>query len=217
VTRLKTIFIDWNGTLSTSRFWQQLEEGDHPLHQYYPQIQSTLFKPDAPLAYLIDPWMRGKYTAEAIVETLSKKIDADPAKLFQELVISCQNMVLVSPQVPELVTKLKEKGLKVIAATDNMDTFVRFTSPSLKLEELFDGVLCSYDLKALKHDTDLNGSSLFFGKFLKENNLLPGESLLIDDYAAQKEAIESFGIKVDLIEPKFGLVKRLQEILETLN
>lgn len=30
--RYKTVFIDWNGTLSDSKFWGHLEDKTHPKH-----------------------------------------------------------------------------------------------------------------------------------------------------------------------------------------
>jgi FMN phosphatase YigB (HAD superfamily) len=83
--------------------------------------------------------------------------------------------------IPEMIAQLRAKGLKVVLATDNMDTFHRWTVPSLQLMSLFDDILSSFQLKALKSDCGAEGRSLFFAHYLQTHSIHRGESLVLDD------------------------------------
>jgi FMN phosphatase YigB (HAD superfamily) len=210
--KLRTVFLDWNGTLSVSRFWGHLQEPDHELSHVFPRIEATLFKPKSSLWYVHEPWMRAQMNSEDVVELLAKEIKLEPEKVLQELILSCQNMQFVSDQVPALVNKIRGKGLIVVIATDNMDSFNRWTVPAMGLDEIFDDILVSYDLRGLKGDLDQNGRSLFFNEYLKRHQLLPGESILIDDSKSNSEVAERLGIIYHQIPFGGGLVSKLEEI-----
>lgn len=212
----RVIFIDWDGTLSVSKFWEQFEQPDHPLNLYFSKIQAALFSPSAPLAEMRDAWGRGSYSAEQIVNELSKIIALDQDTILRELRESCQSMVFVTNEIPTLIQQIRSKGPKVVIATDNMDTFSRWTTPALKLSEHFDGVLNSANVKALKSDLDPSGNSLFFKDYLEENHLSPQECLIIDDSQNNQGPLSSFGINYHLIEPGTGLVPKLREINQLL-
>jgi FMN phosphatase YigB (HAD superfamily) len=111
-------------------------------------------------------------------------------------------MQLISENSLNLVTALRSKGIKVVIATDNMDTFHRWTVPSLRLDSYFDHILSSFELRALKADTDEQGRSLFFTSYLKSNAIDPGESLLLDDSdEAFGQIIRQAGIDYQCLKP----------------
>ena len=89
-------------------------------------------------------WMRGKVDAEDITALLSDRFGYSRETIFQDLKESCEAMRLVSDEVFPLVRKLRNNGTKCVIATDNMDTFTRFTVPALRLSEHFDGILRAY-------------------------------------------------------------------------
>jgi len=154
--------------------------------------------------------MRGKYTSEQIIEFIAKNTQQDYQLLLNEFIKSCQEMKYVSPRIPQLIKKLRKKGIKVVIATDNMDSFTRWTVPALRLDVLFDDVLNSYNLKVLKTDSDDKGESIFF-KNLNKNYTIKN-SLLIDDLLDVKPIIKS--LKIDFLH--VTKESELQDHLKTL-
>ncbi len=190
--KYKIIFLDWNGTLSNSKFWGQWENRDHPKHKLFSKIESALF---GELRDLLNPWMRGEMRSEEIIDQISKKTGIDYELLYSEFIESCKGMLFVSENIQSMVSKIRSMGIKVAIATDNMDSFSRWTIPSLNLLETFDDILESSTLKVMKRDFDETGSSLFFRDYLKKNNIFPNECLLIDDGVDKEEKIAKYGIE----------------------
>lgn len=98
-----------------------------------------------------------------------------------------------------------------------MDSFPRWTVPALTLTEMFDDILDSFTLKAMKGDFDETGKSMFFSDYLSKNNILPGESVLIDDSEDKEDRITKIGIVYRKIEPVVGLEPELLSILRSLS
>lgn len=208
----KVVFIDWYNTLSSSRFWSRLEDPKHPNYDYFLKIQPILFSDQS---NIILPWMRGQLTSEEVVDQISDKTGTPKDLIMSELIYSCKNLEFISENSLDLIKSLRKAGLKVVIATDNMDTFMRWTVPSLKLRNIFDGILDSFNLKALKQDFGDNSESLFFSNYLKENLVLPGESVLIDDSMEIDNKIQNIGIEYMRIVPG-GLDEALRKILKSL-
>lgn len=214
--RYKCLFVDWHLTLSKSIFWEHLS---HPMHPHYPifdYMQAALFQPSAPGKWLL-PWLRGQFTSEEVIADICQGTDFEPTLVLQELIVSCRRMALVAETIPAYVANLRAKGIRVVIATDNVDTFHRWTVPSLRLYDMFDGILSSYELRALKEDKDQAGQSLFFSNYLQAHSIGPGESLLLDDGDEQfGNIIRQFGIDFQHIEPGHGLVPALQTLIASL-
>ncbi len=94
------IFIDWNGTLSDSKFWGHLQGSPQ-----YNLIENSLFKH---LKHLIGPWMRGNFSTEEIIEKISENTKLNQEFLLGEFIISCQNMI-VPKSIFQQVKELREK------------------------------------------------------------------------------------------------------------
>lgn len=199
----KVIFIDWYGTLSDSKFWDHLDSPSFEL------IGNSLF---GNLKHLINPWMRGEYTAEDVIHQVSLASNLDQKYLLREFIYSCTNMV-VPRSALQLIKELRQKGTRVFIATDNMDSFSRWTTPSLSLNIHFDGILNSSDIKSLKRDFGESGCSLFFHKFLTENHLQPSDCILIDDNEDVDDQIKKYGIKYLKIDKSANLSLTLQKLL----
>ncbi|HLW00673.1 MAG TPA: hypothetical protein VKT82_18595 [Ktedonobacterales bacterium] len=211
------LFVDWHLTLSTSVFWGQFSAPAHPQHALFALMQSRLFGPDGLNRWLL-PWMRGKLTSEGVLAGVCRGTDVDLAFALQTLQDSCRQMRFVADVIPDAVAALRAKGLRVVIATDNMDTFPRWTVPSLRLRALFDDILCSFDLGALKEDVDQDGRSRFFADYLRRQHIGWGESLLLDDGGEDFGAIiRRFGIDYQHIEPGKGLVPALQALIASLS
>ena len=153
--------------------------------------------------------------SEDVIDAISQELRLDYELLFQEFVIGCKSMKLVSEEIISLISKLRAKGIKAVIATNNTDSFSRWTVPSLKLHEVFDEILNSADLKGLKWDVDEKGQSLFFADFLQTQGIHPGESALLDDNNSEmaRERTQSFGIEYRRVEPQVGLVPELRRII----
>lgn len=185
----KVIFIDWDGTLSPSRFWGHWAL-DKKRVQDYASIQKILFQDSPEIAR---KWLLGDITSEEVVELMSKKTQLTRDDLFSNLQKSCQNMKFFDPSILEVVEKLRQKGIKVVIATDNMDTLNRWTIPALQLTTHFDAILNSHDIKALKREKAEDGSSLFFTPYLNTQKIIPSQTLLIDD-SPNNVVVKDFGM-----------------------
>lgn len=204
----KAVFIDWDGTLSNSKFWSHWL--NHPLHnQHYQAIQSQLF---AKQPQLITDWMRGKLNVEQVIPRLSKIIGLKPSLLLSALATSCQNMTFIEPKLPNLISRLQKTNTTVVIATDNMDTFVRWTTPSLKLRQKTDAILCSHSVGALKSDLNPNGTSKFFNKFLTDARLKPSDCLLIDN-SPSSQSLSSVGMDVALVDQAHSASEILSQLI----
>ena len=212
----KSLFIDWHNTLSTSLFWGHLQDPAHRNHHLFrilqplpPEIHKTLFT----------PWMKGGLTSEEVIYAMSEKLDLDYHLVWQEFILGCQSMQLISEEIIPLISEIRAKGVKVVIATNNTDSFSRWTVPSLKLHEAFDAILNSADVRGLKWDVDEKGQSLFFADFLQKQGPHPGESALIDDNDSEmaRERTQRFGIEYRRIEPQIGLVPELRAIIASLH
>ena len=208
---IKAVFIDWNGTLSTSKFFGHLETEKPDL---YNQIQNILFGGE--LGQLINPWMVGEYNSEDIVTKLSQQLGLPYEELMHHFIFSCENMI-ISEEVLDLIDQTREEGIKVVIATDNMDSLDRWTSEALRLNEHFDWILNSYYLKSRKGQFDEEGKSLFFDDFLAENNLMPENTILIDDSEDKGGNLSRYGIEYRKVEFDNGLKAELQKILKAIS
>jgi FMN phosphatase YigB (HAD superfamily) len=202
---LKVIFIDWDGTLSRSRFWQHWLDEDP---ESYNKIQQVLF---AGNAKIVQDWMRGSVSSEQVVNEVARRSGLDYHYLMSALIKSCKSMTLAHPKVLDSIKAKRDKKVKVIIATDNMDTFNRWTVPALNLEEHFDGILNSINMGALKEEFDEDGTNPFFRLYLNQNSLRPDQFLLIDDRDMSQTA-KRLGIGFIQVTPSFSVVNALQII-----
>lgn len=207
VRRPKIVFIDWSGTLSKSKFWGHLESTDNT---FFKQLEDSLFKNNVEL---LKPWMIGKMTSEDILKKITKETNSEYETVFNEFVRGCKQMEFVDPKIPTLIRNLKKTGTKVYIASNNMDSFDRWTIPAMKLNKLFDGIINSFSMKALKHDFDINGSSLFFNEVFNKESVKPEETILIDDSEDKDNKLTKFGIIYKKISDKVTLVDELIKLI----
>lgn len=207
--KIKVIFLDWNKTLSNSRFWEQLEDVNHKYNSHHQKIINSLFIDNKAL---ITPWMQGKLTSEDICKAIAKNTGIEEKIIFEELVESARDMKFVFEEIPELLLKIRNKGIKVVIATDNMDTFNRFTVNSMALKNLFDDILNSYELKAMKGDFE-SEKSLFFDEFINKNNLNYFETVLLDDSTSNSDPLTGLGMQTIQITSPDNLIYNLKKYL----
>lgn len=206
----KAIFIDWNGTLCNSKYWGHLEDNKHPDHYIFEKIEASLFDSHK---HLLEPWMRGNYSTEEIIDIIAGYTEVTKDQLMTHFVRGCKEMKIISLKITELIKNLRKNGRRIIIATDNTDSFNRWVVPTLGLQKSFDGILNSYDLRALKNDFNGKGESLFFGQHLKSNNLAPKDCILIDNSEDKYNLIQNYGIQYVRIKGTSELENALANLL----
>ncbi len=160
---MKTLFVDFDGTICTDRFWQSLPENEKTL------VQNAIFKDNQEM---VRDWMRGKCSSEEVNQYLANHLGIPYQQLWDTFVSDCSNMH-VAPEILTAIQTLRSRYY-IILITGNMDCFSRFTVPALKLDEYFDTIVNSSDEGQLKTD---NGGETFL-KYLKGTI---GDAVLVED------------------------------------
>lgn len=207
-TNYKTIFFDWNKTLSHSLFWSQLADPKHERHNWHKNIVDFIFVKNR---NLIDDWMRAKFDEKYVAKLISKEFGYSENLILKDLAESCRNMQLVSDEVYELIGRIRNNGTRCVIATDNMDTFLKYTKPALKLENYFDDFLISFEKKLLKFDVEEN-SIPFFDDYLKNNRLTYADVLLIDDRVDKSGTYTKLGFRILQITNSDDFLEKLRRL-----
>lgn len=201
----KVVFIDWDGTLSNSRFWERWIGTDK-----YDLIQKELFVDGIEYIRL---WMTGLLTYSKVLRFVESKTGIAYDELAGELEYSARHMKFIDNEVTNLTHKLRGNGVKLVLATDNMDTFRLWSVPALGLETLFDEVLTSDTRGSLKSEIYSDGTSKFFSQYLTQNNVQSGESVLIDN-SLDIRVVENFGIDFLHVNETTSLAQHLRTLLK---
>ena len=192
------IFIDWYGTLNSDLFWSGLLPR--------PEMKVAKQKLIGPDTDIFNDWMRGKYTSEEINCLMAEWSGLPYELLWKEFVASCQVMS-VDESVKEIIQELRLSAY-VVLATCNMDCFNKFTVPALKLEEVFDKIIVSFDLGFLKTEKD----GEFFLSTLHEINIPIERSFLIDDSKSLCDFFTALGGRAYQINNKDEVTAALENI-----
>lgn len=203
------VFLDWNGTLCWSRFWESLRTEGSPEYALGQKIEQLLFSKKQTL---INDWMRGSISSEQVNTFLSQKLDVNPERLWKIFVKNCVHMKF-DDQLRQQIKRLK-KHSHVILATDNMDCFSRFTVPALGLEKIFDRILNSSDLGYHKAEKD-GATFLMCSKLF---NVPMKNAFLVDDSIKSCEYFNMLGGKAYLVrDGKADTQRFLEDISWTLS
>lgn len=208
--RYKAIFFDWNKTLSNSLFWEQLDNPDHERHAWGKDIGDFIFVKNR---HIINDWMRGKIDSDHVVSMINDEYSYSKNHILNDLAESCRNMRFVDDSVPTLIKDLRSNGVKCVIATDNMDTFMKYTKPGLELEKYFDDFLVSSELGKLKFDFE-DESIPFFDKYLSQNNLSYHDVVLVDDCADRTGTYEKLGFDILQIFNSDDFVNKLDDLVK---
>lgn len=196
---MKTLFVDFDGTICHDRFWRSLPINENK------RIQDFLFSGHNSI--VLD-WMKGVYTSEEINELVANETGLVYEYLWRTFVSDCKNMI-VEKEILEAILQLRNK-FHVVLITGNMDCFTRFTVPSLKLQEYFDVIVNSFEEKRLKSDE--NGSS--FIKHCRGN--ISDATLIEDSEKSCKIFINLGGVAHRVIE-KDDTLKYLRNLVYELS
>ncbi len=203
------MLIDWHGTLSNSLFWEPWQAGTAVERRMAAALQEAMFRVNH---HLLSPWMCGKLSSEDVVGRAASVAGVPFAGAMDAFIASCQSMRLVSDAIMPLIANLRSQGITVGIATDNLDSFTRWTVPALDLDRHVDVILNSADLGVMKGDTRDDGSSAFFGNFLHARRDLPGMTVLLDDSDDMVEVASAAGINHQLIHLEWNVICALQEL-----
>jgi FMN phosphatase YigB (HAD superfamily) len=201
---MEALFIDWYMTLSTSQFWER-RPGSRLTPTDLARVEHYVFNQPG----LVREWMLGSIASEEVCERAANGLDLRPKDVLADLAESCRTMALYDPSVIETLRSLGGRGIRVVLATDNMDTFARWTVPALHLDAIFDEILTSASRGALKADV-VRGQSAFFEPWLSDHGMKPSETVLVDDCAVP--AVEAIGMEVRVVDHPSKLAEVLAEL-----
>ena len=207
MTNIKVILFDWHNTLSKNVFWENIQETDTDL---YNNIRNRIFNENN--CNIIKDWMRGKFSSKQFLKKFAK--DNKELKFLEdELVKSCESMKFAYENIEETFINLKSKGIKLGIASDNMDTFKKYTAPKLKLNKYFDNILSSNEIGYLKTDL-INNEPIFFNEFLKSNNYSYNDCLFIDDSEKTTNLYKQKNMNVERIKDTCNIVNIIKKYIE---
>ena len=195
---MDVVFVDWYKTLSTSSFWEYRPGSRLPPAELA-EVSRYVFGQHQ----LVRDWMLGAMAAEDVCALAGAYIGLRTDDVVADLEHSCRRMELCDPSVIDTLRSISGRGIKVVVATDNMDTFRRWTFPALHLDTVFDDALTSDGCGALKADL-VDGQSPFFAPWLAEYGIAPSDAILLDD--CRVPAAEEIGMAVQLVEDPRRLV-----------
>jgi len=201
---IRVVFVDWARTLSTSLFWQQ-RPGCRLSAADSARVDSYVFS----RAQLLRQWMVGAVAAEEVCAFAAASLGLPAADLLADLEHSCLSMQFDDPASVGAVGALRAQGIKVVLATDNMDTFHRWTIPALHLRDIFDAILDSASLRVLKGDL-VDGHSPFFEPWLSDQRVAPSEAVLVDD--SPSPSATAIGLQTRRVEHPGTLARILTEL-----
>ena len=150
--------------------------------------------------------MIGKRTAEEINQIVAEDLRIPYDRLWKLFVNDCETM-RVSRTTLKRISSLRDT-YTCILITGNMDSFTRFTVPTLKLDDYFDYINNSYFVG--KHKGDNGGA-----QFIEYANALnvPIEScVLIDDSVKNCDLFEKLGGTAYHISPGHDVDAYLAEL-----
>jgi len=191
------LFVDFDGTICFDKYWRSL-----PLEKY-DQIQNFIFGEDKTI---LNSWMKGEYTAEEINKIVADKIDIPYEELWGLFMLDC-NTMQVPPEILEKLNSLRKKYV-VILITGNMDSFTRFTVPSLHLDTFFDHINNSFFHKSFKDD---NGGKIFV-EYADALVVPIGNCILMDNSVKTCEIFTVLGGKACLITPEQDIMSYLDDL-----
>jgi FMN phosphatase YigB (HAD superfamily) len=206
----KVIFFDWHKTLSECDFWGQLKDPIHDRNHWHKNIINFLFVENDTL---VQQWMRGKVSEEEILQNISEKFGYSIEILREDLAESCCAMTLLSEEILPFITSLREKGIRCVIATDNMDIFKKYVVLALRLDDYFDDILVSSEQGALKFDIAEGGQSIpFFHSYLKGKGWNYTDALLLDDRIDESGAYKQLGFDTFQVKNTNQFLEKMRKL-----
>lgn len=191
------LFIDFDGTLCFDKYWRSLPPAQ------YEQVQELIFGKDKTR---LNDWMLGKYSAEAINKIVADSIGRTYTDVWSLFVNDCKTMN-VSVETLEKISSLRERYVTILV-TGNMDSFSRFTVPSLHLNTYFDHINNSFFER--RHKTDEQGS--IFTEYAESLHSSIEKCILIDNSEKICECFSKLGGTACLITSEHNINSYLAQL-----
>jgi putative hydrolase of the HAD superfamily len=179
--RISTVFLDMDGTLLDLHYDTHFWLGHVPWR--YAEKHGLTF--DEARARLMQRYEAKLGTMEWYsVEYWTRELEMDITSLKQEVT----HLISVHPHVNEFLTRLRERGKRVVLLTNahriSLDLKMRHTG----LESFFDAIICAHDLGVPKENPD------FWGRLQGVEAFLPQHTLLVDDSLPVLRSARNYGI-----------------------
>lgn len=175
---MKILFVDFDGTLTSDRYWRSLTKEKNDI------VQRVFFGEDKTI---VGEWMRGGYTAEEVNKIVAKALNMSYEKVWEIFVSDCQT-IKISDELLRSLASLMQK-YRTVLITGNMDSFTRFTIPALSLDEHFHHISNSFYEEI--HKTDNDGE--LFSRWSEKLGIPLIDSILIDDQSKCCKIFERLG------------------------
>ncbi len=150
---------------------------------------------------------RGTYTMEQAVELYCKnnpELEHDIKKVLSD---DWVEMLVEKTETSEYLKQLKQEGFKVFALTNFHREAFEFVENKYDFFKILDGIIVSSHENVLKPEPRIY--ELLLGKY----NLVPEETVFIDDVKKNTDAAEKLGIKGIVFTNIDDLKKDLTELL----
>jgi FMN phosphatase YigB (HAD superfamily) len=185
----QTLFVDWHGVMSNTRFWSTYQ--DETLHSgvAHPDVIGDSVRRVFASPEVVRDWMRGRTSTEQIVEQyLVEGDDRVATRFLCDFVADECARTEVDSWLVKALGVLRAKYY-IVLATDNMDCFTDGIRMREDLRCVFDDYISSSDIGVLKSEDP----EFFFGSWMQRKGLDPRRAVLIDDCEENCKAFESLG------------------------
>jgi len=179
---IETVFLDMDGTLLDLHF------DNHFWLEYVPQKYADKFSMNLADAkeklYATFKTMEGKLEWYCI-DYWSEQLDLNILELKRD----CSHMISIRPSVDPLLIALKEKGIKVVMATNAHQNTLHLKLEVSLLHHHFDHLYSAHDFGYPKEDIN------FWKSMQNRCSFDPKRSVFIDDNLTILEVAKTYGIK----------------------
>ena len=198
----KVIFINWFQTLSNQPIWHHL---DTPNNHLYSILKTRVL--ETPLK---DEWFKGQVSFCNIWHHLNQY--GIPKEIVQTQTMHWLSTITLNQDLLSSIQQVRQKGYRVIIATNHVDIFGCYVYPYLHLENYFDGYISSAETGFLKTQQNTTGVYPFFDSYLKQNQLTYQDCLLIDSSKEVTNIYQRLGMTTVTPSDTQGIINILQKL-----
>lgn len=183
--RLELIMFDFDGVISTGRFYVSQKYKNDPKIEI---IRKHIFEDEK--KDLLRAWMKGQTNYQRIHRQLSKKTGLEVQYINNALIESISEMN-IHAEMLNFSNRLRTQGVKSVLVTDNMDIFDQYTVPFHELHNYFDHIYSSSQHGLMKNE---QGGEIF-KQILRDFQVEPSATAFTDDSPRTGEIAQTLGLK----------------------
>lgn len=146
-------------------------------------------------------WINEKVLHERLQDVLGCRLD------FPALVRACADIFELNGSMIPVLTALKLLEVRLVLLSNTCISHVNFIRSQWNVLDLFDHLVLSYEVGAIKPEEAIYRSAL------EQIHCLPEECLYVDDIAGYVEKGRSFGLRSEVFTTTENLVTVLQQIV----